>query len=239
MDAPSPYHPPVKRSLSISGHQTSISLEPLFWEMLKAAAARQGLAVAALVARIAKLGPTFVKLGQVMASHARVDHERGVFAAAREFGRAFGIDGPGVEEVEVAAGGLAGGDQVARGGVAVEHHRNLSAHHLCQCGWRALKRHMLQIKTGFLVQDHAGVMRDGACAVRGKTGFALVGLDILDETIQILGAGLCVGDQDKTASGHFSHRHQGLQGIEGDFDGMWNFRDHAADVHHQGVAISR
>ena len=52
MDAPSPYHPPVKRSLSISGHQTSISLEPLFWEMLKTAAARQGLAVAALVARI-------------------------------------------------------------------------------------------------------------------------------------------------------------------------------------------
>ena len=48
----SPYHPPVKRSLSIAGHQTSISLEPLFWEMLKAAAAREGLAVAALVARI-------------------------------------------------------------------------------------------------------------------------------------------------------------------------------------------
>lgn len=48
----SPYHPPVKRSLSIAGHQTSISLEPLFWEMLKSAAAREGLAVAALVARI-------------------------------------------------------------------------------------------------------------------------------------------------------------------------------------------
>jgi predicted DNA-binding ribbon-helix-helix protein len=52
MDAPSPYHPPVKRSLSIAGHQTSISLEPLFWDMLKAAAAREGLAIAALVARI-------------------------------------------------------------------------------------------------------------------------------------------------------------------------------------------
>lgn len=48
----SPYHPPVKRSLSIAGHQTSISLEPLFWDMLKAAAAREGLAIAALVARI-------------------------------------------------------------------------------------------------------------------------------------------------------------------------------------------
>lgn len=49
---PSPYHPPVKRSLSIAGHQTSISLEPLFWDMLRAAAAREELAIAALVARI-------------------------------------------------------------------------------------------------------------------------------------------------------------------------------------------
>lgn len=48
----SPYHPPVKRSLAIAGHKTSISLEPLFWDMLKDAAAREGMAVAALVARI-------------------------------------------------------------------------------------------------------------------------------------------------------------------------------------------
>ena len=47
-----PYHPPVKRSLAIAGHKTSISLEPLFWEMLQAAAAAEGMAVAALVARI-------------------------------------------------------------------------------------------------------------------------------------------------------------------------------------------
>lgn len=46
------YHPPVKRSLSIAGHQTSISLEPLFWEMLRSAAAAEGIAMAALVARI-------------------------------------------------------------------------------------------------------------------------------------------------------------------------------------------
>ena len=51
METPSPYHPPVKRSLSIAGHQTSISLEPLFWEMLRAAATREGVAIAALVAR--------------------------------------------------------------------------------------------------------------------------------------------------------------------------------------------
>lgn len=47
-----PYHPPVKRSLAIHGHKTSISLEPLFWDMLKAAAAREGIALAQLVARI-------------------------------------------------------------------------------------------------------------------------------------------------------------------------------------------
>lgn len=47
-----PYHPPVKRSVAIAGHQTSISLEPLFWDMLRAAAAGEGVSVNTLVARI-------------------------------------------------------------------------------------------------------------------------------------------------------------------------------------------
>ena len=47
-----PYHPPVKRSIQIERHKTSISLEPLFWDMLKDAAAREGTAINALVARI-------------------------------------------------------------------------------------------------------------------------------------------------------------------------------------------
>ena len=46
------YHPPVKRSIEIAGHKTSISLEPLFWDLLKHAAAREGLPLNALVARI-------------------------------------------------------------------------------------------------------------------------------------------------------------------------------------------
>lgn len=46
------YHPPVKHSVEIAGHKTSISLEPLFWEMLEAAAVREGLPLNALVARI-------------------------------------------------------------------------------------------------------------------------------------------------------------------------------------------
>jgi predicted DNA-binding ribbon-helix-helix protein len=47
-----PYHPPVKRSVTINGHQTSISLEPLFWNMLRTAAESRGQAVNALVAGI-------------------------------------------------------------------------------------------------------------------------------------------------------------------------------------------
>ncbi|MCW1429059.1 ribbon-helix-helix domain-containing protein [Novosphingobium sp. JCM 18896] len=47
-----PYHPPVKRSVEIAGHKTSISLEPLFWDLLKQAAQAEGVPLNALVARI-------------------------------------------------------------------------------------------------------------------------------------------------------------------------------------------
>ena len=46
------YHPPVKRSVEIAGHKSSISLEPLFWDLLKQAAEREGVPLNALVARI-------------------------------------------------------------------------------------------------------------------------------------------------------------------------------------------
>lgn len=46
------YHPPVKRSIEIAGHKTSISLEPLFWDLLRQAAKREGVPLNALVARI-------------------------------------------------------------------------------------------------------------------------------------------------------------------------------------------
>lgn len=45
-------HPPVKRSVTIAGHQTSISLEPIFWDALEAAAVGAGLPINALVAQI-------------------------------------------------------------------------------------------------------------------------------------------------------------------------------------------
>ena len=46
------YAPPKKRSVMIAGHQTSISLEPIFWSALDAAARERGLPLNALVAEI-------------------------------------------------------------------------------------------------------------------------------------------------------------------------------------------
>ena len=43
---------PVKRSFTIAGHRTSISLETEFWEALKAVAAAEQIPVAKLIARI-------------------------------------------------------------------------------------------------------------------------------------------------------------------------------------------
>lgn len=43
---------PVKRSFTIAGHRTSVSLEQAFWEALAAAARRQGRSQAAIVQHI-------------------------------------------------------------------------------------------------------------------------------------------------------------------------------------------
>jgi predicted DNA-binding ribbon-helix-helix protein len=49
---PSGFAGPVKRSITIAGHQTSISLEPIFWNALEAAAVQRALPLSALVAAI-------------------------------------------------------------------------------------------------------------------------------------------------------------------------------------------
>ena len=43
---------PVKRSFTLSGHRTSISLEAAFWDALREAAAAEGVSLAVLVGRI-------------------------------------------------------------------------------------------------------------------------------------------------------------------------------------------
>ena len=49
------FDPPQKRSVLIAGHQTSISLEPIFWRALDAAARERGCPINALVAEIDSL----------------------------------------------------------------------------------------------------------------------------------------------------------------------------------------
>lgn len=46
------YAPPVKRSITIAGHETALTLEPVFWDTLRAAALAQNIPLNALVARI-------------------------------------------------------------------------------------------------------------------------------------------------------------------------------------------
>jgi predicted DNA-binding ribbon-helix-helix protein len=43
---------PRKRSVTLDGHRTSFSLEPLFWRLLQEEAARQDRPLAALVAEV-------------------------------------------------------------------------------------------------------------------------------------------------------------------------------------------
>ena len=42
----------TKRSVTIAGHETSVSLEPVFWEALEAALLEEALPLNALIARI-------------------------------------------------------------------------------------------------------------------------------------------------------------------------------------------
>ncbi len=43
---------PVKRSVSIAGHRTSLSIEPIFWDQLKAFARQDDRSLAALIGEL-------------------------------------------------------------------------------------------------------------------------------------------------------------------------------------------
>ncbi len=43
---------PVKRSVTVAGHRTSLSLEPEFWDSLKRIAQREGRTVSGLIGEI-------------------------------------------------------------------------------------------------------------------------------------------------------------------------------------------
>ncbi|WP_417491241.1 ribbon-helix-helix domain-containing protein [Maricaulis sp.] len=44
--------PQIKRSVSLAGHRTSLSLEPEFWAVIDAAIRAEGLSLAGLIAQI-------------------------------------------------------------------------------------------------------------------------------------------------------------------------------------------
>ncbi len=43
---------PIKRSLTLKGHRTSVTLEDIFWQQLRAIARRNGCSINALAAEI-------------------------------------------------------------------------------------------------------------------------------------------------------------------------------------------
>lgn len=55
-----------KRSITIAGHRTSISIEEPFWEALKDIAVHEGKSLAALVAAIDAERPTDVNLSSAI-----------------------------------------------------------------------------------------------------------------------------------------------------------------------------
>ncbi len=61
LDLP-PLTPPVKRSVTIEGHQTSVSLEDAFWDALKVEARARDLTPARLIALIDAERPPHVGL---------------------------------------------------------------------------------------------------------------------------------------------------------------------------------
>ena len=52
MSAPRSFDTPQKRSVTIAGHETSISLEPMFWAALERSALEAGKPINALIADI-------------------------------------------------------------------------------------------------------------------------------------------------------------------------------------------
>ena len=43
---------PTKRSVTIAGHETSVSLEPMFWHLLEQAAADRAVSLSALIGQV-------------------------------------------------------------------------------------------------------------------------------------------------------------------------------------------
>lgn len=85
LDLP-PLTPPAKRSLSIDGHATSVSLEEAFWRAAQQAAATRGMTRAQLIAAIDHARPAEVGLATAIRLFllAEAQHHAGAPAPTRD-----------------------------------------------------------------------------------------------------------------------------------------------------------
>ena len=85
LDLP-PLTPPAKRSLSIDGHATSVSLEEAFWRAAQQAAATWGMTRAQLIAAIDHARPAEVGLATAIRLFllAEAQHHAGAPAPTRD-----------------------------------------------------------------------------------------------------------------------------------------------------------
>ena len=67
--------PERKRSLSIAGHRTSVSLEDAFWDALKEIAAEEGRPVSALIVEVDS-GRGEINLSSALRLHALAHYRR-------------------------------------------------------------------------------------------------------------------------------------------------------------------
>ncbi len=79
---------PVKRSLTLAGHRTSVSLEAAFWEAFKEIAADRGLSVNALATEIDRDRTPPASLASAIRVHVLADLRARLRAAAPQGGGA-------------------------------------------------------------------------------------------------------------------------------------------------------
>jgi len=82
---------PVKRSLTLRGHRTSVSLEDAFWQAFREIAAEAGLPINVLAARIDAARDMDTGLATAIRLHV-LDHYR---ARAGDTGKSARTEGPG------------------------------------------------------------------------------------------------------------------------------------------------
>lgn len=68
-DGAGTYPPPIKRSITLSGHRTSVSLEEPFWQAFRDIAEEEGISLNALADRIDRARGTETSLASAIRLH--------------------------------------------------------------------------------------------------------------------------------------------------------------------------